>query len=81
LVKGLNKNNVDNILITGGLAGDGTRFLESCVGLDNIAQSGNIVAIGFYGDKLKVSHGSMGGWETFGLEREVTHSKTMCYLK
>lgn len=75
LVKGLNKNNVDNILITGGLAGDGTRFLESCVGLDNIAQSGNIVAIGFYGDKLKVSHGSMGGWETFGLEREVTHSK------
>jgi len=75
LVKGLNKNNVDNILITGGLAGDGSRFLESCVGLDNIAQSGNIVAIGFYGDKLKVSHGSMGGWETFGLEREVTHSK------
>jgi hypothetical protein len=75
LVKGLNKNNVDNILITGGLAGDGTRFLESCVGLDAIAQSGNIVAIGFYGDKLKVSHGSMGGWETFGLEREVTHSK------
>ena len=75
LVKGLNKNNVDNILITGGLAGDGTRFLESCVGLDDIAKSGNIVAIGFYGDKLKVSHGSMGGWETFGLEREVTRSK------
>jgi hypothetical protein len=76
LVKGLNKNNVDNILITGGLAGDGTRFLESSVGLDNIAQSGNIVAIGFYGDKLKVSHGSMGGWETFGLEREITNSKS-----
>ncbi len=75
LVNGLNKNNIDNVLITGGLAGDGTRFLESCVGLDNIAQSGNIIALGFYGDKLKVSHGSMGGWETFGLEREVTHSK------
>lgn len=75
LVKGLNKNNSDNILITGGLAGDGARFIETSVGLDSVAQSGNIIAIGFYGDKLKVSHGSMGGWETFGLEREVTSSK------
>ena len=47
LVKGLNKNNSDNILITGGLAGDGARFIETSVGLDSVAQSGNIIAIGF----------------------------------
>jgi hypothetical protein len=34
-----------------------------------------VVAIGLYGDKLKVGYGSLGGWDTFGPERVVTKSK------
>ena len=76
LIKGLNSYKNEKVLITGGLAGDGIRFEETFVGLNGIPQSGNIVAIGFYGEKLKLSHGSLGGWESFGLEREVTKAKS-----
>jgi hypothetical protein len=72
LVKGLNSKNTEGVLITGGMAGDGTEFNKTFVGLNGIPQSGNIVAIGFYGEKLTLAHGSLGGWESFGLEREVT---------
>ncbi len=75
LVKGMNRvMNVD-IPITGGLAGDGPHFENTLVGLNELPKSGKIVAIAFYGDKLNVSHSSMGGWEPFGLERIVTKSK------
>ncbi|MGE3823534.1 MAG: FIST signal transduction protein, partial [Bacteroidia bacterium] len=35
---------------------------------------GNIVAVGFYGNDLKVGFGSVGGWDVFGVERHVTQS-------
>jgi hypothetical protein len=75
LVKGMNDFKKENVLITGGLAGDGTNFNQTFVGLNQVPQTGKIIAIGFYGDNLVVSHGSFGGWESFGLERTVTNSK------
>lgn len=75
LVKGLNKNKNKDVIITGGVAGDGSNFNKTFVGLNSSPQSGNIVAIGFYGKNLSLSHGSFGGWESFGLERTVTKSK------
>jgi hypothetical protein len=48
--------------------------MSTLVGLNAEAPSGTIVAVGFYGAYLKVAHGSMGGWEMFGPEREVTRS-------
>lgn len=74
LIKGINEFKDKNILVTGGLAGDGTNFKDTVVGLNEIPFSGNIVAIGFYGESLQCTHGSIGGWETFGLERIVTKS-------
>lgn len=74
LVKGLNDAVENRILITGGLAGDGDKFNTTLVGLNEQPAQGNIVAIGFYGNHLKVVHGSNGGWQTFGLEKEVTLS-------
>ena len=74
LVKGLSNVNGER-LVTGGLAGDADRFKSTLVGLNEEPCEGNIVAIGFYGDEFMVSHGSQGGWESFGLEREVTASK------
>lgn len=64
----------ENVLVTGGLAGDGDKFEATMVGVNGHAISGVIAGIAFIGDKLSVGHGTMGGWETFGLEREVTRS-------
>lgn len=74
LTKGLNQA-AGNILVTGGLAGDDANFRSTLVGLNRNPAEGNIVAIGFYGHKLLVTHGSQGGWDMFGLERTVTKSQ------
>lgn len=75
LVKGLYKELPEGISITGGLAGDATRFERTLVGLNEAPSSGNIVITGFYGDHLQVGHGSMGGWDSFGAQRRITRAK------
>jgi hypothetical protein len=75
LVRGLNADSNHNVLITGGLAGDGSDFQSTLVGLNDQPREGVVIAIGLYGDKIRVSHGSQGGWEMFGPERMVSKSK------
>ena len=75
LVEGLNDSLSENVTVTGGLAGDGTDFKKTVVGLNKIPQAGVIVAVGFYGDKLKIGYGSGGGWDTFGPKRKITRSE------
>lgn len=75
LVKGLNEGRPDGVLISGGLAGDGDKFEQTVVGLNRAPVPNKILAIGFYGEKLELSHASCGGWESFGLERTVTRSQ------
>jgi len=74
LVDGLKTNLKNEVLITGGLAGDGARFEKTLVGLDTPPQTGNVVAVGFYGNSLKIGYGSNGGWSSFGPDRVVTKS-------
>ncbi len=74
LVRGIESEVHHKIPVTGGLAGDGPRFQSTLVGLNAPPQQGQIIAIGFYGDAIRISHGSMGGWEMFGLEKTVTRS-------
>lgn len=76
LVRGMNEAAGNGVLVTGGLAGDGSNFETTLVGLNGKPENGMIAAIGFYGSHLKVTHGSQGGWETFGLEKEVTRSES-----
>ena len=75
LTKGINKQLNSSISVTGGLAGDQDQFSETVVIHNSIGQSNRIVALGFYGEHLKVGYGSMGGWDSFGVDREVTKSK------
>lgn len=70
LAKGLNQAGIP---VTGGLAGDGTRFAQTWVMADAPAKSGRIAALGFYGD-VTVRSGCFAGWEEFGAERVVTKS-------
>lgn len=74
LVMGLQKVFPKEVIITGGLAGDGVHFQSTLVGLNNTPSEGMLVAIGFYGS-LIVTHGSVGGWDSFGPERIITKSK------
>jgi hypothetical protein len=76
LAKGLQQNLPDKVSITGGLAGDGANFAETAVLADgNTAEKDVIVALGFYGDRIRVGYGSAGGWDPFGPERLITQSQ------
>lgn len=75
LARGFNETLPAGVTLTGGLAGDGTRFFRTLVGLDQQPESGRIVAIGCYGRHLRVGFGSSGGWAPFGPERIVTRAE------
>lgn len=75
LVRGVNQNLPEGVIVTGGLAADAGRFTRTYVGADSPPEPDQIVAIGFYGTSLKVNHGSQGGWDVFGPVRKVTKSE------
>ena len=70
LVDGITSQLPAGTSLTGGLVGDGPDFKHTYVGLDEVPKEGKVVVVGFYGDSLKVSFGSMGGWDVFGPERQ-----------
>lgn len=73
LVSGL-KSEIPNVSITGGLAADGSNFNKTFVINGNKIVDKTIIALGFYGEHLKVGFSSKGGWDSFGIERLVTKS-------
>ena len=75
LVRGLTENLPLGTTLTGGLSGDGDRFNETYVFLNNEPTRNVVGAVGFYGNKLQVGYGSFGGWDPFGPERLITRSK------
>ena len=75
LIAGLRSQLPESVTITGGLSGDGARFKETLVICNELIETGLISAIGFYGDRIKIGYGSLGGWTTFGPKRMVTKSK------
>ena len=62
------------VAVTGGLAGDGSRFQRTWVLLDGKPRRRCVTAVGFYGEDLQFLHGCKGGWDKFGIERVVTKS-------
>lgn len=75
LAAGLRAGLPSMVAVTGGLAGDGAEFKHTSVYLDGKTEDGAIALIGFYGDRLRVGYGSLGGWDSFGPERVVTRSR------
>lgn len=74
LTSGVSQATHEEVLVTGGLSGDGANFALTHQ-LFNEQQGNNLVmAIGLYGDNLTLGHGSIGGWDPFGPDREVTRS-------
>lgn len=74
LTKGLNHQLRDRIPVTGGLAGDQANFVETVIVHNKAGEKNLVLAIGFYGGNIRVGYGSMGGWDSFGVDRMITKS-------
>ena len=75
LLDGLTQNLPEGVAVSGGLAGDGSRFQHTWV-LDGARpRQRRICAVGFYGERLRIGHGHDGGWADFGPERRITRSE------
>jgi len=75
LVAGLRQGLPQGLSITGGLAGDGSRFVHTWV-LDGATPTARaIVAVGLCGPRLRVGHGCDGGWSDFGPERLISRAE------
>jgi len=72
MVNGVNEVLAGDVSVTGGLAGDGPRFERTWTIVDGKPASGFVTAVALYGPDIWVGHGSRGGWDKFGPEREVT---------
>ena len=75
LVKGLRQGLPTSVAVTGGLAGDGAQFEKTVVCMDGQVNDSAVAAIGFYGDRLSIGYGSLGGWDPFGPDRLVTRAE------
>lgn len=75
-VRGMQEELPEGVTVTGGLAGDGADFSKTLVFTHDVSPGSNIIAaVGLYGDALKLGYASMGGWDSFGMERLVTKSE------
>lgn len=75
LVAALKNELPEGVFISGGLAGDDDRFEETVVWHNQVVEPGLVILCGLYGDAIHAGHGSLGGWSTFGPDREVTLSE------
>lgn len=67
----LKKKNI-TVPIAGGMAGDGSRFVNTFVIHDTSVKTHQAVALGLYGNKVQVFSGTGTGWAPFGPLRHVT---------
>lgn len=75
LTSGLAAALPDGVVITGGLAADGSRFRRTWLAQAGRQQPNIVSAVGFYGDRIRVGHGCSAGWSDFGPERRITRAE------
>jgi len=75
LVKGFSQGLPNGVAVTGGLAGDAARFEKTMVCLDGQVNDSAVAAVGFYGTRLRIGYGSLGGWDPFGPDRLITRAE------
>lgn len=72
LIEGVMAEIGATVPLSGGLAGDGGRFAGTLtLGPSGISPD-TVAAVGLYGERFRIGHGSFGGWVPFGPARKVT---------
>lgn len=74
LIDGIMAEIGSDVPVSGGLAGDGGAFKQTLTLSPSGVGPDMVVAVGLYGDAVRVGHGSFGGWVPFGPARKVTRS-------
>ncbi len=74
LVEGMQSILGTEVVIGGGLAGDGPDFIQTLVAANGPPLEGQVAALGFYGQSLAVKMGVGHGWDYFGPNRRVSRS-------
>lgn len=74
LIEGLAAALPPGVPISGGLAGDGSAFVRTLTLSTHATSDRQLVAVGLYGEQLRMRHGSFHGWEPFGPARRVTRA-------
>ncbi len=72
LVRGVSSATPESVSVTGGLAADGERFQRTWVFDGDVVGAERVAALGIYGERAQITHGSKGGWDIFGPERRIT---------
>ncbi|MEQ8273424.1 MAG: FIST N-terminal domain-containing protein [Deltaproteobacteria bacterium] len=75
LTEGMCASAPTDVVITGGLAGDGDRFEETWIVVDGERRNKSVAGVGFYSDALELGHGYGSGWDGFGMRWRVTRSE------
>ena len=65
----------DKVFLTGGLAGDGTRFESTHVLWNDRLEEKMVILVPIYGDDLVVARSHHSGWKPYGPDRRITKSE------
>jgi len=74
LLQGLTAALPPGVAVSGGMAGDGSRFQKTWVLDQGQPRERCVTAVGLYGSQLRMGHGCSGGWTEFGPERRITRA-------
>jgi hypothetical protein len=75
LILGINSVLPAGVNVSGGFAADGNRWMETHVWCDGDPERSSVVALAFYGDRLRIGVSTGTGWDPFGPDRLITKSK------
>jgi len=74
LIKGIKKVLGEEVILSGGLAGDGSDFKNTYVLYQGVPTENTVSALGFYGESINITSFADGGWVPFGPVRKITKS-------
>ncbi|HTK46986.1 MAG TPA: FIST N-terminal domain-containing protein [Gemmatimonadaceae bacterium] len=75
MVRGIDQALPPGVSVSGGFAADANRFEVSHVWSSGVPERDTVVAIGFYGERLRIGVSVTGGWGPFGPDRLITKSR------
>lgn len=74
MLRGLEGEDLGNITIWGGMAGDGLEFRQNWLYQDGKLAKSGLIGVGFYGDSIEIRTHVGLGWKDLGPQRVITTS-------